>query len=169
MLFLPCFDTLRDPLLAMIRVYCSNFISPFSMKRVYYNTKPTNVIILDAITFTANSVAFHPGCDGRFSVARFTAPKDGNYAISATFAHISSCAEHSGAYIVYNNLMTLWEVDLAGPRDSKSFKTTNSRITIRANEPINFIVGVGLDNTCHCDMTSARVDIQLLDTLENQP
>ncbi|GES73417.1 hypothetical protein GLOIN_2v1715372 [Rhizophagus clarus] len=65
--------------------------------------------------------------------------------------------------------MTLWEVDLAGPRDSKSFKTTNSGITVRANEHIDFIVGVGLDNIYNCDMTSARVDIQLLDTLENQP
>jgi hypothetical protein len=90
---------------------------------VYYNTKPTDVIF-DTITFTANGVAMHPGDDGRFSVVRFTAPKDGNYVISATFTHrdVSVCVNHSGAYIVYNNLMTLWEIDLAGSRDSKSFK-----------------------------------------------
>jgi hypothetical protein len=112
----------------------------------------------------------HPGDDGRFSVVRFTAPKDGNYVISATFTHVTAeCARHSGAYIVYNNLIPLWEVDIAGPGDSKSFKTTDSGITVKTNEPIDFIVGVGLDNSFACDMTSARVDIHLLDTLENQP
>ncbi|PKC12417.1 hypothetical protein RhiirA5_411856 [Rhizophagus irregularis] len=113
--------------------------------------------------FTANGVAMHPGNDGRFSVVRFTAPKDGNYVLDTTFTHIHSCALHSGVYIVYNNL-TLWEIGLAGPGDSKSFKTTDS-ITVRANEPIDFIVGVGLDNSFACDMTLARVDIHLL---ENQ-
>ncbi|PKY47903.1 hypothetical protein RhiirA4_403938, partial [Rhizophagus irregularis] len=34
--------------------------------------------------------------------------------------------------------VTLWEIGLAGPGDSKSFKTTDS-ITVRANEPIDFI------------------------------
>ncbi|GET53954.1 hypothetical protein GLOIN_2v1717197 [Rhizophagus irregularis DAOM 181602=DAOM 197198] len=35
--------------------------------------------------------------------------------------------------------MALWELN--GPEGSKSFKTTDS-ITVRANEPIDFIVGV---------------------------
>jgi hypothetical protein len=131
---------------------------------VYYNTKPTNATLNGVILFTANGVAMHPADDGRFSVVRFTAPKDGNYILDATFTRIqNNCARHSGAYIVYNNLMVLWEIDLAGPRDSRSFITTNSGITVRANEHIDFIVGVGLDNIYECDMTLARVDIQLLE------
>ncbi|GBC09165.1 hypothetical protein RclHR1_08650008 [Rhizophagus clarus] len=132
---------------------------------VYYNTKPTNVI-MGPITFPGNSVAMHPADDGRFSVVRFTTPKDGNYVLDATFAHIDKCALNTGVYIIYNNLMTLWEIDLAGPEDSKSFKTTDKGISIKANEPIDFIVGVGLDNNYVCDMTLARVDIHLL---EDQP
>jgi hypothetical protein len=90
---------------------------------VYYNTTPT-AVNGDTVIFPGKSVAMHPADDGRFSVVRFTAPKDGNYVISATFTHrdVSVCVNHSGAYIVYNNLMTLWEIDLAGSRDSKSFK-----------------------------------------------
>jgi hypothetical protein len=74
--------------------------------------------------------------------------------------------QHSGVYIVYNNLITLWEIDLAGPGDSRSFKITNSGITVRANEHVDFIVGVGLDNKSDCDMTLAHVDIQLLENSE---
>ncbi|GBC00620.1 hypothetical protein RclHR1_03910007 [Rhizophagus clarus] len=130
---------------------------------VYHNNKPTNVVLKGHVKFTANCVALHPGDDGRFSVARFTAPKDGNYVLDATFTHIQTCAKYSGVYIVYNNLMTLWEADLIGPEDSKSFKTNDSGITVRANEPIDFIAGVGLDNVYDCDMTLARVDIHLLE------
>jgi hypothetical protein len=131
---------------------------------VYYNTQPTNSNLHEMV-FTANGVAMHPSDDGRFSVARFTAPKDGNYVLNATFTHLQNCAGHTGVYIIYNNSMTLREIDLVGLKDSKSFETTDSGITVRANEPIDFIVGVGLDNIFNCDMTLARVDIYLL---ENQ-
>jgi hypothetical protein len=110
-----------------------------------------------------------PSDDGRFSVVRFTAPKDGNYVLDATFTHVHKYANHTGVYIVYNNLVTLWEIDLAGFGDTRSFKTTYSGITVRANEPIDFIVGIGLDNTFRYDTTLAHVDIYLLDSLENQP
>ncbi|CAB4435022.1 unnamed protein product [Rhizophagus irregularis] len=140
---------------------------------VYYNTKPTDFILKEpntsTVAFTANGVAMHPGDDGRFSVVRFTAPKDGNYVLDTTFTHIHSCARHSGVYIIYNNLMTLWEIDLAGPKDSRSFKTTDKGIAVRANEPIDFIVGVGLDNVFYCDMTLARVDIHLLENQAEAP
>ncbi|PKC67753.1 hypothetical protein RhiirA1_458026 [Rhizophagus irregularis] len=42
-------------------------------------------------------------------------------------------------------------------------------ITVRANEPIDFIVGVGLDNSFACDMTLARVDIHLLENQIESP
>ncbi|GBB98627.1 hypothetical protein RclHR1_03280023 [Rhizophagus clarus] len=107
----------------------------------------------------------HPdGSNGSFSVVRFTAPKDGNYVLDVIFTSIESCARHSGVYIIYNNVTTLWEIDLNGPEDSKSFKTTDSGIPIRANENIDFIVGEGL-NRVICHMTLAQLDIHLL---ENQ-
>ncbi|CAB4494397.1 uncharacterized protein OCT59_009670 [Rhizophagus irregularis] len=131
---------------------------------VYYNTKPTNVSLGSDTEFIANGVAMHPDYNGSFSVVRFAAPKDGNYVLDVIFTHIENCAQHSGVYIIYNNV-TLWEIDLNGPNDSKSFKTIDSGIPIRANEHIDFIIGVGLDNSFVCDMTLAQLDIHLL---ENQ-
>ncbi|GES95455.1 PEP-CTERM sorting domain-containing protein [Rhizophagus clarus] len=132
---------------------------------VHYNTKPTTVIT-GSVIFPGNSVAMHPGENGSFSVVRFTAPKDGNYVLDATFAHIDTNALHTGVYVIYNNLITLWEIDLAGPEDLKSFKTT---ISVKANEPIDFIVGVGLDNSYVCDTTLAHVDIHLLENQSGFP
>ncbi|GES88979.1 hypothetical protein GLOIN_2v1717197 [Rhizophagus clarus] len=126
-----------------------------------YGSKPHGYHIL----IQTNGVAMHPdGSNGSFSVVRFTAPKDGNYVLDVIFTSIESCARHSGVYIIYNNVTTLWEIDLNGPEDSKSFKTTDSGIPIRANENIDFIVGEGL-NRVICHMTLAQLDIHLL---ENQ-
>jgi hypothetical protein len=139
---------------------------------VYYNTRPTTNILNDAIMFPANGVAMHPGDDGRFSVVRFTAPTDGNYALDVTFTHIHICSQYiqySAAYVIYNDFMTLWEIELAGPGDSKSFKSTDSGITVKSNEHIDFIVGVGTDNVYNCDMTLARVDIHLLENSIKDP
>src|SRR5687768_2515986 len=62
---------------------------------VYYNTKSTTTIV-DGNMFTANGVSMHPGGDGIFSVVRFTAPKDGNYTLDATFTHANECANYTG-------------------------------------------------------------------------
>jgi hypothetical protein len=102
----------------------------------------------------------HPGRDGRFSVVRFTAPTDGNYALDVTFTHIHSCSSNTGVYIVYNNLVTLWEIELASVGDSKSFKSIDA---VKSNESIDFIVGVGLDNVFNCDLILSRVDVRLLE------
>ncbi|PKY51945.1 hypothetical protein RhiirA4_469282 [Rhizophagus irregularis] len=127
---------------------------------VYYNTRPTAINLKEPagniIAFTANGVGMHPGNDGRFSVVRFTAPTDGNYALDVTFTHIHNCSSNTGVYIVYNNL-----IELAGVGDSKSlFKSIDA---VKSNESIDFIVGVGLDNIFNCDLILSRVDVRLLE------
>ncbi|CAG8623631.1 11338_t:CDS:1 [Diversispora eburnea] len=135
---------------------------------VYYNPNPTttNTTLGGStnMTFPARSVCMHPSSLGVFSIARFTAPTNGNYSLNVAFAHVDGRAtnRHSGGYIVYNNLEMLWETDLVDIRDSDSYKSIESGITVRENETIDFIVGLGLDGTDFYDMTFAQVDIHLL-------
>ncbi|CAG8720090.1 19085_t:CDS:1, partial [Dentiscutata erythropus] len=132
-----------------------------------FNPNPTTTI-LDAgsskIIYPGHGINMHPSCDGKFSVARFTAPTDGNYNLSVMLIHIDDHANftHTGGYIVYNNSLTLWEADLFGIGDFKSYKSTKSGITVRTNETIDFIVGNGLDNVCYCDSVLVDVEIHLL-------
>ncbi|CAB4447016.1 unnamed protein product [Rhizophagus irregularis] len=79
------------------------------------------------------------------------------YFINFKIAH---CHSELGVYIVYNNLVTLWEIELAGVGDSKSFKSIDA---VKSNESIDFIVGVGLDNIFNCDLILSRVDVHLLE------
>ncbi|RHZ76402.1 hypothetical protein Glove_198g30 [Diversispora epigaea] len=134
---------------------------------VYYNPNPTEAILdLDGNgkTIPAKSVCMHPSEVFSFSVVRFTAPTNGYYSLDVTFTHIDVKAidRHTGVYIVYNNLMVLWETDLIGIGDSNSFKSVDSGVAVKANETIDFIVGSGLDGLFLNDMTLANVDIRLL-------
>ncbi|RHZ78958.1 hypothetical protein Glove_153g43 [Diversispora epigaea] len=131
---------------------------------VYYNPNPTTTTFGSKNIFPAKSVCMHPETDKGFSVVRFTAPTNGNYSLNVTFAHVDNTAtnRHTGVYIVYNNLETLWETDLVGIGYSDSFKSIDSGIAVRENETIDFIVGIGSDSLSFYDMTLARVDIRLL-------
>jgi hypothetical protein len=51
---------------------------------VFKNTSGSEVT-LGSIKLPGNSLAFHPGSAGQFSVVRFTAPSAGDYSISAAF------------------------------------------------------------------------------------
>ncbi|CAG8537515.1 7505_t:CDS:1 [Dentiscutata heterogama] len=129
-----------------------------------YNLNPITTILdvgSSKIKYPAHSINMHPSCDGKFSVARFTAPVDGNYALSVIFTHIDDHANftHTGGYIVYNNFLTLWETDIFGIGDLKSYETA---IAVRKNETIDFIIGNGLDNVCYYDSTLTNVEIRLL-------
>ncbi|CAG8477056.1 17307_t:CDS:1 [Dentiscutata erythropus] len=134
---------------------------------ISYNLNPITTILdvgSSRIIYPAHSINIHPSCDGKFSVARFTAPVDGNYALSVIFTHIDDHSNftHTGGYIIYNNSMTLWETDIFGIGDLKSYESAESGITVKKNETIDFIIGNGLDNTCYYDSTLANVEIRLL-------
>jgi hypothetical protein len=53
-------------------------------------------------------------------------------------------------------------MELSGPGNSRSFKSTDGGVAVKSNETIDFIVGTGLDRVFDCDMVLARVDINLL-------
>ncbi|CAG8698651.1 14140_t:CDS:2, partial [Racocetra persica] len=134
-----------DPKGSGVVIWVPHENTPLSLS---YNPNPITTI-LDAgsskITYPPHGVVMHPSYDGKFSVARFTAPTNGNYILSVMFTHVDDHANfiHTGGYIVYNNSLTLWETDLFGIGDFKSYKST---ITVRENETIDFIIGNGLDN-----------------------
>ena len=84
------------------------------------------------IVFPANNVGMHLSDDGKFSVVKFTAPTNRNYSLDATFTQILyNCVQNSEVYIVYNDLVKLWEMELSGPRNSRSFKSTDGGVAVK--------------------------------------
>ncbi|CAG8839318.1 30825_t:CDS:1, partial [Gigaspora margarita] len=135
---------------------------------VYYNTKTTNTNIgypyKQNITFPPHGVGMSPEYDGKYSVARFTAPMDGIYSLTATFIHICIDSNvinaHTNGQIIHNDLDSLFYTDIFGMGDAKLYNSDKS-INLKANDTIDFIVGVGSDNFLG-DMTNVNAYIRLL-------
>ncbi|KAF0489041.1 pep-cterm domain protein [Gigaspora margarita] len=138
---------------------------------VYYNPNPTAALLVynSNMTYTAHGVGMHPHSNvGTPSVVRFTAPKDGSYALSLTATHVDDHATNSrtGLYIIHNNLETLWEGEIFGIGASKSYNSPDGGSNIKTNETIDFIVGQGLTGNVNDNInfatTLVTIDINLL-------
>ncbi|CAG8564433.1 hypothetical protein C2G38_2063899 [Gigaspora rosea] len=131
------------------------------------NNRITNNLGIDTARFPPHSVGLHPGIDGRFAVARFIAPIGGNYTLNVSFSHIvntynTSSTSQTGGYIVHNNMVTLWETDIIGTENSKIFTSPKDGICVGENDTIDFIVGIGQDNSIEFELTITNVEINLL-------
>ncbi|CAG8751628.1 3360_t:CDS:2 [Dentiscutata erythropus] len=134
-----------------------NWDTPGNWLGVYYNSKTTSVNLTypsQIITFPPHGVAMQSGNDSRFSVARYTTPIDGIYNITATFTRIdidsNTTNASTGVYIIYKNYQ-LFVNNIYGMRGATLFNTS---INLKANEVIDFIVGVGPDKIDKYDMTN---------------
>ncbi|CAG8658542.1 69_t:CDS:1, partial [Gigaspora margarita] len=145
---------------------------------VYYNPNPTTTLLVynSNMTYTAYGVGMHPHSSvGTPSVVRFTAPKDGSYALSLTFTHVDDHARNTrtGLYIIHNNLNTLWEGEIFGIGASKSYNSLDCGIKIKTNETIDLIVGQGLTGSVHDNInfasTLVTIDINLLQQNSSNP
>ncbi|CAG8491405.1 27161_t:CDS:1, partial [Dentiscutata erythropus] len=154
-----------------------NFWQLFHYLGVYFNPnqqtitlsdKSANNSFGDGITeFAPNSVGMAPGTDGRFAVTRFIAPIEGNYTLNVSFSHTTntyntSSISQTGGYIVHNDRVTLWETAINGIGDSKTFISPWYGVHIRENDTIDFIVGIGQDNSIEFELTMVGVEIKLL-------
>ncbi|CAG8708544.1 13618_t:CDS:1 [Dentiscutata heterogama] len=123
-------------------------------------------------SFNPYGVALHPGDDGRFAVVRFIAPLDGNYTLKVSFSHVinnysTSSSSETGGYIIHNNRIMLWETDIIGVGNTKTFTSPGYGIHIKENDTIDFIVGIGQDNSIEFEMTMTNVEINLLPEIKN--
>ncbi|CAG8574349.1 26226_t:CDS:2 [Gigaspora margarita] len=140
----------------------------FLLTHLDKDPKGTGIVACN-MTYTAHGVGMHPNSKvGTPSVVRFTAPKDGSYALSLTATHVDDHATNSrtGLYIIHNNLETLWEGEIFGIGASKSYNSPDDESNIKTNETIDFIVGQGLTGNVNDNInyvtTLVTIDINLL-------
>jgi hypothetical protein len=105
-------------------------------------------------------VLLHPSSlSGRFSVARWTAPKSGRYRMSAQFARFENVQGGNSSYSVLSNGTPLAGGSgmLVGFGGSDSFATYFSGpLNLRQGDAIEFAVGFGTDGTSDADGTTVR-------------
>lgn len=108
-----------------------------------------------AIVWDPGRLSFHPGPNGEYSVVRLTAPTDGSYSVRARFLAIDQQTTtavyiRQGNKAIFDGLICL---DGRGPE-----ATYSGQITLKAGEPLDFIVGFG-NGSYICDSTGLEVQV----------
>jgi hypothetical protein len=111
---------------------------------------PTGSLIqLGTVFFPATTVVQHPGPGGEFSVARWTAPATGIYAITAAFVSSDAASATTGVFVRQNSsTLASGNVDVSTP-----FAYSLSSLSLTAGDTIEFSLNYGLNFNYGFDTT----------------
>jgi hypothetical protein len=107
----------------------------------FYNPFSTPVQ-LRTLTARPGQFFLHPGPQGQYSIARWTAPLAGTYAVQAVFEGIDIGPTTTDVHVQHNGVdaAPAGYINVNGGANSVSFATT---VTITAGDTIDFAVGHG--------------------------
>lgn len=108
-------------------------------------------------TWQPGQLALHPGLGGERSAARWTAPADGDYSVTARFAGIAAKPTTSDVHIVQGDdelFASSINTDGGGNEAETAFT-----VTLRRGEALCFIVGMGNGNA-YSDTTALEARIE---------
>jgi hypothetical protein len=122
-----------------------------------HNPATTNASVFNTVLIEPGAVVMHPGPHGEFSVLRFTAPAEGQYAISGSFFGSDAHGTTTDVHVLANGLTVLdGTVEGFGPVTGPSFDTT---VTLGARGHLDFAVGFGANSNFLFDSTGLSVHI----------
>lgn len=122
---------------------------------VSYNPTP-HVRTMANIRWDPGRLSFHPGAKGEYSVVRFTAPDEGEYAIDATFLAIDKFTTTDVHVLHRGRSVFGGKIRLDGQGPQSWYK---GKVSAIPGDQLDFVVGWG--NGSHiCDSTGLEVRIK---------
>jgi hypothetical protein len=124
--------------------------------QVHYN--PTSGTVDNSTQeVKAGGFGLHPGPDGEYSVARFTAPATGEYYVAGSFFGEDTSGTSTDVHILTNGVSVFdGEVTGFGPGTGPSFYI---QVTLGAGEHVDFAVGYGTNGNFYNDSTGLSAQI----------
>lgn len=113
---------------------------------------PANIVI------NPGEFVLHPGPDGTFSVARWTAPSSGAYSIAVSFYGVNQAPTTTDVHVLKNG-NELFVAFVNDYRVNHSFSTT---VSTQVGDEIDFAVGLGDDGTYVADSTALTATVTKL-------
>lgn len=111
---------------------------------ITFNPRATPFTASFGVTWPSHQLALHPGPEGQFSVARFTAPSAGDFKIDAAFTGLATPPATTDIHIVRGeNELFSSSLNLEGHGNSANY---HGRITLARGDALDFIVGWGNAN-----------------------
>jgi hypothetical protein len=113
------------------------------------------------ITWQPGQFSLHPGDNGVYSHARWTAPSAGIVDIAAMFTGIDHYYGTTTDVHILHNGNSLFDGLVNGYGNTSSFSTTTS-IDVGLGDTIDFAVGYGSNNNPTCDTTALSATISFI-------
>ncbi len=107
---------------------------------IFANLDSAPALVSEELTVEPGEVVLHPSNSGDYAVARFTAPVDGTYELSATFDAIDGQAKLADARVMLD------DQTVCGANAMQDLSLTcDRRMTMTAGQTLDFMVGNGGD------------------------
>lgn len=97
----------------------------------------------------------HPGPNGEFSIARWTAPQDGDVTLASVFTGIDRIGTTTDVHVLFNGT-ALFDGLVEGDGDTEGF---DAAIAVSQGDTIDFAVGFGSNRTFFFDSTGLGATI----------
>ncbi len=133
--------------------------STWSNPSLFYN--PTNSTVgfptgSPGLTLPAYQVAFHPGQNGQYSIAEWTALATGNYLINATFTGYANAGTTTDVHVLLNGV-PVYNNEVTGYLAQVLY--SSGLLTLTAGQTVDFAVGFGTDGDYFSDTTGLAATI----------
>jgi hypothetical protein len=131
--------------------------TPNTPQLVGKNETAVTVVYHNTATFPPDTVFFHPGPAGEYSVIRWTCPRPTTYALSAAF--IARDTTTTDVHILRDGVLPPL---MSGDVTSSSSPTYSSVLTLTPGETIDFVVGFGSNGNYYNDSTGISGSLRSL-------
>jgi len=108
------------------------------------------------LTLPTHQVAVHPGQNGQYSIAEWTAPATAQYLINATFTGYANAGTTTDVHVLLNG-GSLYSNNVNGYLNQVSY--SSGLLTIAAGNTVDFAVGYGSNGTYFSDTTGLAATI----------
>lgn len=121
-----------------------------------HNYDPQNVS-QGTISLRTNELTMHPGPNGEYAIARFTAPQSGKYTIDAVFTPADALHGTTDANVLLNG-SSLFAGTVSLTSNANFYRT----VDMTAGEVLEFAVGFGPNESYFYDTTGLQLKVGLL-------
>ena len=137
---------------------------------IAYNSTQQPQVGSKGWAISPGEIAMEASNSGQYSLVRFVAPTEGNYAVSARFAGIHFALSTTDVHVLKNGT-SLFDADIDGYGGDPNFHKVqgasptaeySDKIMLKANDTITFAIGYGKNKTNSCDTTGLFARIVLL-------
>jgi hypothetical protein len=124
-----------------------------------------NRLFVGLVPLPSDTLYAHPGCNGQYTMVRWTAPVPGVYQVLGNFAGLVGQVSTTDVHIFVNGT-SIFDQKVKGPGDAAIF---NMQQQVSGGDTVDFAIGFGRDGNYFGDSMGFQLTIDLLPAIDIKP